>query len=113
MSLKINIILLICAAFFYSCSSGDIEIEILEKVSSTGSVLNKDIFLASGFKINKEYNVSYLPKAKSAIYGWKNVGVEETKDFEIILKSLPKFRTQEVTVWECWGIMSFLSFGLF
>ena len=83
MSLKINIILLICAAFFYSCSSGDIEIEILEKVSSTGSILNKDIFLASGFKINKEYNVSDLPKAKSAIYGWKNVGVEETKDFEI------------------------------
>ena len=50
---------------------------------SIGSVLNKDIFLASGFKINKEYNVSELPKAKSAIYGWKNVGVEETKDFEI------------------------------
>ena len=83
MSLKINIILLICAAFFYSCSSGDIEIEILEKVSSTGSVLNKDIFLASGFKINKEYDVSDLPKAKSAVYGWKKVGEEETKDFEI------------------------------
>ena len=83
MSLKINIILLICAVFFYSCSSGHKEIQILEKVSNTGSVLNEDIFLASGFKINKEYNVSDLPKAKSAIYGWKNVGVEETKDFEI------------------------------
>ena len=83
MLLKINFILIICSIFFYSCNGKGEEIQILEKVSNTGSILNEDIFVDSGFKINKEYNVTNLPKALSAIYGWKNVGEEETKDFEI------------------------------
>ena len=82
-SLKIKLILLIYSIFFYSCAIDGEEIQILEKVSSTGSILNEDVFLESGFKINKEYNVKDLPKALSAVYGWKNVGEEETRDFEI------------------------------
>ena len=82
---KKNLNYLLFFLFFltFSCVSGNEDIKLIEKVSNTGITLSEKDFTDSGFKINKNYDISELTNAISAVYGWKNIGEEETKDFEI------------------------------
>ena len=45
----------------------------MEKFTDNGNIYSIENFLDSGFKINKEYDVSKLPESKGVYYGfWKN-----------------------------------------
>ena len=98
MSLKINIILLICAAFFYSCSSGDIEIEILEKVM----LQRKNIHPNVDFPCGPTYYMMgididfYTPIfVMSRITGWSAHIMEQHASNKLI-RPLSKYRGAEV-----------------
>ena len=41
------------------------------------------VLINSGFKKSKSYKVEELPESVGAYYGWKEVGEEGRKDFEI------------------------------
>lgn len=69
---------IICA-----CGSSSKDIQIIEKISNSGTVLGDKEFIDSGFKVNKDYDVTELPNATRALYGWKSIGEEGSKDFEI------------------------------
>jgi hypothetical protein len=63
-----------------SGSSGD---DLLPKITPSDRVFTQEDFLATGLKLSKEYDVSELPGAVSAIYGfWKPDGAEPV-DYEL------------------------------
>ena len=80
---NLNYLLFFLFFLIFSCVSGNEDIKLIEKVSNTGITLSEKDFTDSGFKINKNYDISELTNAISAVYGWKNIGEEEAKDFEI------------------------------
>ena len=73
--------------FIISCGDSNQEIKLIEKVTDTGITLNKENVKSAGFKINKNYDTEELPNATKAFYGWKSVGEEGRKDFEIRIYS--------------------------
>ncbi|MEC7881024.1 MAG: DUF6810 family protein [Chloroflexota bacterium] len=66
-----------------SCGSSEPEIPRVDKITPIDTVFNYDSLTNSGFKKSKSYKIDELPEAKSAYYGWKEVGSEGIKDFEI------------------------------
>lgn len=61
-------------------SDGD---DLLPKITASNRVFTQEDFLATGFKLSKEYDVTGLSGAVSAIYGfWKPDGTESV-DYEL------------------------------
>jgi hypothetical protein len=87
MQSKSKLIFIIIVVLLAACGSNKKEIIIVEKISNTGVILNQQIIEDSGFKINKNYDTEELPNATKAFYGWKSVGEEGRKDFEIRIYS--------------------------
>ena len=87
MRLKSKVNHLLIMFILLSCGSSESEILIVDKISNTGIIFNHEIIEGSGFKINKNYDIEDLPKATKAFYGWKSVGEEGRKDFEIRIYS--------------------------
>ncbi len=83
MHLKFKIIFLFTILLLSSCANNQEEIQILEKISNSGIILSEKDIENTGFKINKNYNTEDLPKVIKAFYGWKSVGEEGRKDFEV------------------------------
>ena len=76
----INIALII---FLISCGGSETEIPTVNKINPIDSIFNYESLTNSGFKKSKSYKIDELPEANSAYYGWKEVGTEGRKDFEI------------------------------
>ena len=76
----INIALII---FLISCGGSEAEIPTVNKINPIDSIFNYESLTNSGFKKSKSYKIDELPEANSAYYGWKEVGSEGRKDFEI------------------------------
>jgi len=83
MNLKKLKYIFILFLFIYGCGSSSEDIQVIEKISNSGIILSDKEFINSGFKVNKNYDVTELPNAISALYGWKSIGGEGSKDFEI------------------------------
>ena len=73
--------------FIISCGDSNQEIKLIEKVTDFGITLSEENVKSAGFKINKNYDTEELPNAIKAFYGWKSVGEEGRKDFEIRIYS--------------------------
>ncbi len=83
MNLKKLKYIFILFLFIYGCGSSSEDIQVIEKISNSGIILSDKEFINSGFKVNKNYDVTELPNAISALYGWKSIDGEGSKDFEI------------------------------
>ena len=73
--------------FSTSCDAAsnenDEQAEQFSKITETGTIFTTEDFLSIGFKQSKDYDVTELPGATSAIYGfWKPDGGESV-DYEI------------------------------
>ena len=79
--------LIICGifcVFFLGCSENKSSaISIPEKINSTDKVFDIENLNEVGFKENKEYDVTNLPKALSSYYGWIKNEQDVLKDIEI------------------------------
>ena len=69
--------------FTIACGDSSQEIKLIEKITDTGIIFSEKDIEDAGFKINKRYKTEDLPKATKAFYGWKSVGEEGRKDFEV------------------------------
>ncbi|MFL2642617.1 MAG: DUF6810 family protein [Dehalococcoidia bacterium] len=69
--------------FIIACGDSSQEIKLIEKITNTGIIFSEKDIEDTGFKINKSYKTEDLPKATKAFYGWKSVGEEGRKDFEV------------------------------
>ncbi|MEC7880926.1 MAG: DUF6810 family protein [Chloroflexota bacterium] len=76
--------LIILLFFICGCGTNEEEMKIsLDKFTDNSRTYSIDNFLSSGFKINREYDVSELENADGVWYGfWKN-DVGKALDFEI------------------------------
>ena len=79
MFIRIFFILILCSIQCF----GQAEIKLIEKITNTGIIFSEKDIEDTGFKINKNYKTEDLPKATKAFYGWKSVGEEGRKDFEV------------------------------
>ena len=73
--------LIICGIFylfFLGCSEDKTSnISIPEKINSTNKIFDIKNLNQIGFKENKEYDITNLPKALSSYYGW----IKNKQDF--------------------------------
>jgi hypothetical protein len=81
--IKINIALIVLLMSLLSCGGGEPEVPIVGKITTIDNIFNYESLTNSGFEKSKSYKVDDLPEANSAYYGWKKVGEEGRKDFEI------------------------------
>tara|TARA_B100001996_G_C18604701_1_gene571319 strand:- start:518 stop:1069 length:552 start_codon:yes stop_codon:yes gene_type:complete len=81
--IKINITLIILLISLLSCGVSEPEIPKVNKITAIDIKFNYESLTNSGFKKSKSYKIDELPEAKGAYYGWKEVGEEGRKDFEI------------------------------
>ena len=79
--------LIICGIFylfFLGCSEDKTSnISIPEKINSTNKIFDIKNLNQIGFKENKEYDITNLPKALSSYYGWIKNKQDVLKDIEI------------------------------
>ena len=75
-------ILSIFVALIIACGSGS-GVPLVNKVTPIDKIFEYNSLTESGFKKSKIYDIQDLPEANSAYYGWKEVGTEGRKDFEI------------------------------
>ena len=79
---KLFILFLITITFF-ACGESKPQIPIVGKITQLNEVFTFESLTDVGFKKLKSYKVDDLPNADSAYFGWKQVGIEGKKDFEI------------------------------
>lgn len=79
--LFLNLITLI---IFISCASNDEKVtNKIDKISNTNKILTVELFEINGFKKVKNYDVSSLPYASSAYYGWFKDDLSNPRDYEL------------------------------
>ena len=79
--LLINLITLI---IFISCDSGDeTVINKIDRFSNTNKILTVELFEMNGFKKVKNYDITALPYATSAFYGWLKDDLGNPRDYEL------------------------------
>lgn len=81
--MKKILILFLILTIIFACGDSTPEIPIVEKITPSNEVFNFESLIDVGFKKIKIYKVNDLPNADSAYFGWKQVGMEGKKDFEI------------------------------
>ena len=81
--MKKIIALIILSISLLSCGGGEPDIPQVEKITSIDNIFQYESLINSGFKKSKSYKVEELPESVGAYYGWKEVGEEGRKDFEI------------------------------
>mgnify|MGYP006092809731 CR=1 FL=1 len=79
---KLFSLLLIITAIF-ACGENNSEIPMVDKLTPLNEVFTYESLTDVGFKKVKSYKVNDLPNSDSAYFGWKQVGTEGKKDFEI------------------------------
>jgi hypothetical protein len=90
MSLKrllVNLSALVLAIVLSACgnNSGDnsSDMDLIPKITASDRIFTQEEFLSTGLKKSKEYDVTELPDAEFAMYGfWKPDGTESV-DYEI------------------------------
>ena len=80
---KTLIMSLTLLALTVACGESKPEVIKVDKITPSETIFTYNSLSKAGFKKNKTYNVQDLPKADSAYFGWKEVGTEGLKDFEI------------------------------
>ena len=80
---KVLIISFIILTLTVACGEGNSEVIKVDKITPSDTIFTYDSLSKTGFKKNKIYNVQDLPKADSAYFGWKEMGTEGLKDFEV------------------------------
>ena len=80
---KIICINIAISILLISCGRGAAEITTINKINPIDDIFTYESLTNSGFKKSKSYKIDELPEATSAYYGWKEVGTEGRKDFEI------------------------------
>ena len=81
--MKKIITLIILSISLLSCGGCEPDIPQVEKITSVDNIFQYESLINSGFKKSKSYKVEELPESIGAYYGWKEVGEEGRKDFEI------------------------------
>jgi hypothetical protein len=83
MKTKLIICGIFCIFFLVCCENKTPTISIPEKINSTDKIFDIKNLNEFGFKENKEYDVTNLPKALSSYYGWIKNEQDVLKDIEI------------------------------
>ena len=81
---KIILLIILLTLFLFSCGESDVQTEvIIDKFTDNQEIYSVDNFIKSGFKVNKEYDVSELENAQAVLFGfWKN-NTGKSVDYEI------------------------------
>ena len=81
--MKKILLLITLLILIVGCEGNNSKVSLVDKITPLDTVFNYEMLNNTGFKNNKTYNVEELPEASSAHYGWKEIGEEGPKDFEI------------------------------
>ena len=81
--MKKILLLITLLILIVGCEGNNSKVSLVDKITPLDTVFNYEMLNNTGFKNNKTYNVDELPEASSAHYGWKEIGEEGPKDFEI------------------------------
>ena len=83
--LRIYITTLIITLILISCSSaeGESNSESLDVVTNSEKIFSMEDFYSVGFKDNRSYDVSELPGASDAVFGFWGKTKSESKTYEI------------------------------
>lgn len=85
--LLVNLLVLTLAIALSACGSNSrdnsSEIDTMPKITASDRIFSQEEFLSTGFKKSKEYDVTDLTDAVSAMYGFWNPDGTEPVDYEI------------------------------